>query len=341
MKIYLSNLQLVNSDFKSQARYLCCMVICVTLALLLMLASCSSSRGNKTGDPGKAGSESPSDTVKTPLKPSEGDKGREYSSVTSATPYGGYEYKQVEQELHTINLVNSLFLSKDQMKRLLPLVKEMNEINLDLSSLMQKNYPYIIVVMKDMKKRLMTHTAITEEQQKELDKYAVPIYEKMAEKRDKTKVLLQKAKGILNPNQIQIIASYEPCIVPDGRVTDPQRIGGVGGDESFGELLDEIRDMPEDEYKKLKKEYLDRKEKLMKVYNTERQIRVLINQLDDSMEKARKMNDMDFELHKSELMNISMPRAQKPQNVNLVDEAVGKFLLNPVMMEYIENKLKD
>ena len=316
-------------------------ISCVCLVLLLNFASCSSSPVNKTANQGKVNSGSPSNASEPPLKPSETDGVKDYSSVTSATPYGGYEYKQVEQELHTINLLNSLYLSKDQMKSLLPLVKEMNEINLNLTSLMQKNYPHIIAVMKDMKKRLMTHTAITEEQQKELDKYAIPIYEKMAEKRDKTKVLLQKAKGILNPNQVQIIASYEPCIVPDGRVTDPQKIGGVGGDESFGELLDEIRDMPEDEYKKLKKEYLDRKEKLMKVYNTERQIRVLINQLDDSMEKARKMNDMDFELHKSELMNISMPRSQKPQNVNIVDEAVVKFLLNPVMMEYIENKLKN
>lgn len=313
-------------------------IVCVTAAFLLILASCSSSQGNKSWNPGKQGSALPSDASETPQKPSEGGEGKNYSSVTSATPYGGYEYKQVEQELHTINLVNSLYLSKDQMKQLLPLVKEMNEINLDLSSLMQKNYPHIIAVMKDMKKQLMTNTAITEEQQKELDRYAVPIYEKMAEKRDKTKVLLQKIKGILNPNQIQIIASYEPCIVPDGRVTDPQRIGGVGGDESFGELLDEIRGMPEDEYKKLKKEYLQRKEKLMKVYNTESQIRTVINQLDTSMEKARKMNDMDFELHKSELMNISMPRAQKPQNVNLVDEAIIKFLLNPVMIEYIKNK---
>ncbi len=315
-------------------------IVCMTLAFLLVFASCGNSKVKRTWDSGKADSGSPSDAFKTPLESSEEGKTKEYSSVTSATPYGGYEYKQVEQELHTINLVNSLYLSKDQMKQLLPLVEEMNETNLALSELMRKNYPHIIAVMKDMKKQLMTHTAITEEQQKELDKYAVPIYEKMAEKRDKTKVLLQKIKGILNPNQIQIIASYEPCIVPDGRVTDPQKIGGVGGDESFGELLDEIRDMPEDEYKKLKREYLERKEKLMKVYNSERQIRTVINQLDTSMEKARKMNDMDFELHKSELMNISMPRPQKPGNINLVDEAVVKYLLNPVMLEFIGNKIK-
>lgn len=282
--------------------------------------------------PKKTDSGMPSEAPEMPIFPSEDVGEGYYSSVTSATPYGGFEYKQVEQELHTINLVNSLHLSNEQMKRLLPLVKEMNEINLDLSSLMKKNYPHIIGVMKNMKKRLLTHTSITEEQQKELDKYAVPVYEKMAYKRDRTKILVRKVKEILNPNQIEIIAAYEPCIVPDANVTDPQKIGGVGGDESFGELLDEIRSMPEDEYRKLKREYLGRKEKMMKVYNSDEQIRTVISQLDNSMEKARKMTDIDFQLHKSELMNISMPRSQPP-GVNLVDEAIIKFLLNPVMME--------
>lgn len=320
-------------------------LIIVIILSLFIFSACSKfavkpeERKREILNSGKVNSGIPSEGSDMPKSPSEDVSEGHYSSVTSATPYGGYEYKQVEQELHTINLVNSLHLSGEQMERLLPLVKEMNEINLDLSSLMRKNYPHIISVMKDMKKRLLTHTAITEDQQKELDRYAVPVYEKMAYKRDRTKMLVRKVKEILNPNQTEIIAAYEPCIVPDGNVTDPQKIGGVGGDESFGELLDEIRDMPEDEYRKLKKEYLSRKEKMMKVYNSDTQIRTVISQLNNSMEKARRMTDIDFQLHKGGLMNISMPRSQPP-NVNLVDDAVIKFLLNPVMVEFIENKIK-
>ena len=312
-------------------------VILVVLVLFLPVSCGGSDKGN--GRHGISGDAKNSEGHEKQAGESKHRKNAKYSSVTSATPYGGYEYKEVEQELHTLNLVNSLYLSRDQMRAILPLVKEMNKINGEIRELMAKNYVHIISVMKDMRNRLMTEVSVEDEQQKKLDKYAFPIYEKMAYRRDRVKVLTGKIKLILNPNQIKIIESYEPCIVPDGKVTDPQRIGGVGGDETFGELLEDIREMNDEEYKKYKKEYLDKKEMMMKVYNTPRQIRTVITQLENSMDKARKMDDMDFELKKGELMNISMPRPIKPGNVNLVDEAISKFLLNPVMIKYIEMRL--
>lgn len=260
-------------------------------------------------------------------------------AMTGATVSVSDDYEKVTRDLHALNLVNVLFLSREQMKKLLPLVEQADRSERELQAIKAKNYAPFMQVMRDIREHLMTNTGITEELQERLDKYSIPVYEKMAKNKDEIQKLVGEVKKILNENQLQIIANYEPCIAPNASAADPERIGGVGGGEAFVELLEKMRGMPEKEYQKEKKRILDHKRMMMKAYNTPEQIESVLRQMENSMDRARKMSDVDFQLHGGELGDIVMPKSGRPKGVNMTDEFIARFLLDPIMIDYIKRKM--
>ncbi len=254
--------------------------------------------------------------------------------------YASYEYKKMERDLHTLNLVNNLYLSKEQMNELLPLVEESKKLDEELEKVNMENSKGLMKVIAKIKKQLMVENSIDQDLQDELDKYQVPIYKKLAEIRKKKRELIEKVKTILNPNQIKIIEAYEPCIVPNEDASDPERIGGTVPEDRFMEILEKIRKMPEDKYQQEKDKILKQKWIMMDAYNTDQQKEAVLSQMENAMDKARKLSDEEFEIQKKELAKIAMPTSGPPWNSRL-DEFIDRFLLNPFMIEYIKAHTKE
>lgn len=260
-------------------------------------------------------------------------------AVTSATAPAGGAYKKLEQELHILNLVNSLHLTEEQMKDLLPLAEESEKIQGDLNRVMQENYSEVIASMKDLQDRLLDYEDATDQQQKRLDKCSMPIYRQIAENKDKIKALAGKVRNILNENQREILLTYEPCVVPQQRDSQPERIGGYSGGENFAENLDEARKMKEDEYKKYKNDLLGKQRILLKTFNTPQQIESVLAQMGKAMDESRKLSDVEYEIKRSQLSSIDMPSRVKQGDNREEEVIITRYLLNPYMKTIITHKL--
>ena len=262
-------------------------------------------------------------------------------AVTTATAPAGGEYKRLEQELHIINLVNSLHLTEDQMKAIIPVAEESGKIREDLNRVMNENYGEVTASMKDLQKRLLDYEDATDEQQKRLDKCSMPIYRKIAENKDKTRVLAGKIRSILNINQREILLTYEPCVVPQQRDSQPERIGGYSGGENFAENLDEARKMKDADYKKYRGELLEKQRILLKTFNTPQQIESVLAQMGKALDEARKLNDIEYEIKRSELSSIDMPSRVKPGDEMEEEAVIIRYLLNPYVKKILTYKLEN
>lgn len=261
-------------------------------------------------------------------------------ALTSATSPMGSDYRVLERDLHTINLVNGLYLNEGQLKALLPLVREGDQMSRELNELMSENYGEIRKVMKEIRVHLMDDTSVTPQQQERLDRYSMPIYKKIGDNREKMRELIRKTRAILNPNQLAIIESYEPCIVPQHDASNPEKIGGAAGQGKILEILEDARELSDEEYEEFKQEVLEKERIVMRVFNTPQQITSVLNQMEIAMDKARTMSDTEFHLQANELSRIEMPQSGRPKGINMTDEFIEKYLLNPFMTEIIQHNLK-
>lgn len=244
------------------------------------------------------------------------------------------EFHILVRDLHTLNLVNGLFLSKEQMEKMIPIVQQVKKADEELKSARDSNYSKYIAVLKEMRSQLLKESSITDAQQEKLNRASMEIYKKSANLRDVINRSIPEIKDILNENQHVIINGYEPCIVPSKDVSHPERIGGLGDGEDFEEMLMYIRTVPQKDYPRVKREILKKREEMMKVYNNDLQIKSVLKQLETSMDKAREIDPTQFEIEKDELSRILIPPAGRPG-----DEFYRNYLLNPFMIKILKNKL--
>ncbi|MCD4783552.1 MAG: hypothetical protein K8T10_06950 [Candidatus Eremiobacteraeota bacterium] len=244
------------------------------------------------------------------------------------------EFHIVVRDLHTLNLVNGLFLSKEQMEKMIPIVERVKKADEELKSARDSHYSEYITVLKEMRSQLLENSSITDAQQEKLNRASMEIDKKSANLRDVVNKSIPEIKDVLNVNQHAIINGYEPCIVPTKDVSHPERIGGLGDGEDFEDMLRYIRKVPDKDYPRVKLEILKKREGMMKVHNNDLQIKSVLKQIETSMDKARELDSTQFEIEKDELSRVLIPPAGRPG-----DEFYRNYLLNPFMVRMLKNKL--
>lgn len=240
------------------------------------------------------------------------------------------------RDLHSLNLINGLNLSKDQMQKMSPLLEESRTMESGLRKIKEERLARYNRILASLRERLMSHNDITEEQQKSLDEISLPIDRVVAANRDRMRILIGKVKEILNENQRLLLCRYEPCMVPTPNVSDPERIGGVVDSQKFGLELERLRKLDQKAYEKAKKECLDEKTMRMKVFNTREQIGSVISQMEKAMDMARTLDDAEFQMRRDELAAVKMPAAIR-QDVE--DDFICRYMLNPFLIEVFRKRM--
>jgi len=245
------------------------------------------------------------------------------------------EFHILVRDLHTLNLVNGLYLTRDQMEKMLPIVENVKKAEDELKSARDTHYREYITVLKEMRTQLMKSNSITDAQQEKLNRVSAEIDKKTANLRDAINRSIPEIKDILNENQHAIIDGYEPCIVPTKDVSHPERIGGIGDGEDFEDMLRYIRTVSDKDYPRVKQEILKKREEMMKVYNDDFQIKSVLKQIETSMDRAREIDSTQFEIEKDELSRVLIPPSGRPG-----DEFYRNYLLNPFMIEILKQRIK-
>lgn len=259
--------------------------------------------------------------------------------AASAPKFTDNEIRVMVRDIQTLNLINSLHLSKEQMQQMLLIARDVKKSDDELKNLYEKKYNEMHSVLQEMRSQLMKNTDISDDLKKRYHGAESEIRAKQVANTDKQKEWGIKMQSILNDNQKILLKEYQPCLVPVRNIANPERIGQAGGNERIVKMLGIIRKMPDDKYVQAKQKFLDKtKERIKMVVQEDSEREKALKNVESAMEKSRKMTDEEFEIKKDELADGIIPKKVKPANVE--SNFTRQFLLNPNLVSILEAKLK-
>jgi len=144
----------------------------------------------------------------------------------------------------------------------------------------------------------------------------------------------------LEQHQLFQLQEFIPCIIPpEGEF----RIGQTGDNNRFVRNLERIREIPNRIYEMRKAEIIYRTLQGLKLHmpsGAEIQEDELEERIQNVFQKARRFNDIDFEIHKERLAEELISPIKPSQAENNIAKMIEIFLLCPEIIPILQEKLK-
>lgn len=245
--------------------------------------------------------------------------------------------KSMLADIRVMNLVNSMYLTPEQTKKLIPLIKDAQSDYLAArvkESLIQReaidNQRKILeTTVFNTKKNLTAENQVLIKSKRDLQALSKSLDDKY----------LPKLQTILTSNQIVMAANFVPCIVPVQSLTNPERIGQADGNSKFEKSLERIRTAPPAKIQTMTSRLQTQTAELWaKKKHPKYEIDAVIAQIPSVIEKARNMDDAEFALKKCELAQIIAVPAKIAQGAGL-DKRITEYLLSPNLAPILESRL--
>lgn len=165
--------------------------------------------------------------------------------------------------------------------------------------------------------------------------------------------LITGAKEILFPAQREVLAGYNPCLIPPKDLKDPVRVGQAHDSGPALKALETLRAIPEERWTQKRGEIVERtlariEEHGGKFPEGERDRKK--QEMNDLLDRARGMSDIDFELQKDDLAKEFAAFDRKESLKNelesmadgdlLLNQKIHAFLLHPRAAALYETRLK-
>ncbi len=260
------------------------------------------------------------------------------TSSDSAPRYSEKEIMSMVRDIQSLNLLNSLHLSREQSLQLLKVTEEVKKMDDDIQALNDRKYNEMHTILSEMRSQLMTSNDLSEDLKHKFHKADLEIKKKRVAYEDHMKELNKKVRGILNENQLVMLKEYQPCLVPVKNISNPERIGQASGGERQIKLLERARKIPNDKYMEFKQMVKERTEKAVKLHiRDEKEREQAIKNMFTAMDKARKMSDTEFGINKQQLADSMIPQ-KKNKGENVEEKFIGRFLLNPGLTAILKQK---
>jgi len=254
-------------------------------------------------------------------------------------------YRELESQITTLNLINGLYLTEEQMLTIIDLAKGAKKIKEDYLEHYSHRYDEATQPLEDLKSELINDKGYIDE---DVKKKAQRVHNKdlhiKSEFAEEMRLIIDKTKNTLTENQIYLIRDFKPCLIPP---KGPLRIGQSSDHTGFLEKLERIRSMSERDYLQKRYSMVDRVQgriedapayRLRGDQMSEEELRGKVIGIFD---KVRSLSDVDFEMQKEEIAqefyDIVHP-SKKGRPVD-IDRRIQSFLLTPSVISILEEKL--
>jgi hypothetical protein len=248
---------------------------------------------------------------------------------------------ELQAQIHSLNLINHLYLTKDQSRTLLDLARQNKALEDSSENSLKGIKESYVRALETLRNELLT-TPDPRPDVKNVFHTEKSRVEAIRENYEKgIDTLVAGARQALSENQLVIISEYKPCLIPVKNLSDPSRIGQASDHGGAVRLLDKAREMPEKKYNANKTKMLQRlMEKLSRHFESE-EIPGLMETVSKTLDEARAMSDADYELKKGDLAKRISPKDMEPRKGKALSNAIAKFLLNPQAIPILERKLAE
>ncbi|MFH1825006.1 MAG: hypothetical protein ABH873_07275 [Candidatus Firestonebacteria bacterium] len=263
--------------------------------------------------------------------------------------------KDLSQDISTLNLINGLNLTTTQMTGLINIAKE----SASLKDKVYKEYSEVVENTKNsyeiLKAQLITKGAeVTPEIQKAAARWDRELKEAREKFEEDLKGLEEKVSTVLSAGQMQIISDFVPCLIPPKSLKNPTRAGQAYDSGPIEQLLKRLREVKDDSYNKKVNEGIEKfisreEEKFLGPLDEEAREKEK-QRLLSIINKAKAMDDAEFELNKEELAKEADLKYEKnvaEKTIRKLSKAhdkgigkVGRYFLNDKIIPILEQKLQ-
>lgn len=252
------------------------------------------------------------------------------------------EYRDLRSQIVIYNLVNGLYLTRDQMDFILKKAREVSRLRKDFEE----------KVETDIAEQMDTLLALKDEVKKEVSEVSGELASKVHQNNETIERMrkeyldvldeaMVQVKSVLDQTQLYNIQNFAPCLVP------PKGPARIGQDSSAGgplNLLERIRKIPVKRYAMKKDEISDHIVDRILLKNprlTEEEVQAAKEKILQVMDEIRSLSDVDFDLQKQEkAMEVKDIFAHEEETVD-VDKRIAQFLLSPQIIPVLEEKLSE
>ncbi len=247
--------------------------------------------------------------------------------------------QKLRKEIMGLNLINGLDLSHDQMEIILQSAEE----NKRLCEELQKS---ILLLSDDMGAELEKIKSYLERNQdippstaQRFHGVSNEIKRKRKEKEEKIGKLAGIVKENLEQHQLYQLQEFIPCIIPP---KGELRIGQAGDNKGLVKNLERIRDIPYRLYERRKTEIINRTLQGLKLHiphGVEIKEDELEEHIQSVFQRARNINDADFEIQKEKLAEELVAPIKPSHSGNSLTRKIEAFLLCPEIIPILKERL--
>lgn len=250
------------------------------------------------------------------------------------------EAQRSGQEIRLLNLLNSLYLTSEQIQFILNRLRRLEDLKKGDPDI-EKEYEESL---EGIKEDLKQDNFVPDEKREEFQRLKRNIGMRQKEYMEMGRQFAEEIKGQLTPIQQQVIEDYNPCIIPP---KGPSRIGQASEPQRVEKQLEDIYNMPEGEYVQNK---YDLAEKTLKRWMEFKAHGIRFKELIDEKElsdkilefydRIRGLDEIEFTANKEKLakeFTEIFPKETKEQDLTT---KIQRFLLNPAIIPLLEERLQ-
>ena len=251
----------------------------------------------------------------------------------------GQSYDSLHKRIIIYNLINGLYLTKDQMNFILDKAKEINSFRKELKEKMEAEKKEQVGLLgeleSEVKKEVPQPSSWLARSIHQNNIYTQKLRREYIEVLDRA---AYQIKLILNPTQIYNIKTFKPCVIPPKGTA---RIGQSEEAKGLVRLLERIRKMSQSHYESRKDVIVERFIDRIYLKNPrieQNEVSEAANELVAIMDRARSLSDTDFALEKKDLAK-RIKSLTEPERESNLNRRIEKFLLAPETIYVLEDKL--
>ena len=272
-------------------------------------------------------------------------------------------YKNINllrQEISTINLLNGLYLTRDQMKEILCLAGDLRKDRKEMisSAEFKATLKEAEKLLKELRNEIQKGSPARGELPREAHRADHHLKEMRKERNislsDKLKEYDIKLRSILTDEQVDVVNSFKPCLIPPKNLRDPVRAGQASDNMGAIKRLRRLRDLPDEIWEKRKDRIIsrmvDRYSKRKYEMTGEEKLQEK-NRLISLFEQVRSMSETEFELEKEALAENMRPEDKieglvkelefrKPGHGRPKMTRPVRFLINDQIIPILEERLE-
>jgi len=245
------------------------------------------------------------------------------------------ELRDEREAVHALNLVNGLYLTREQASRLIPLVRDAAKARRNAEESAAGQAAELRGALDAVREDIVRDGRIAPPTERRYHEVSQKVESVVDGCREELQQLAVSARNVLTENQLEVVRDFVPCVIPPRSQSDPERVGQADGHSREEALLERVRQVPDERYPEARARILEKVRTLLARHLPPSEVGGHLAKVARAMDEARKMGEADFEVKRGKLAEGIALKPERPKKED-VDRRVQEFLLNPAALPLLQ-----